>query len=223
MRSRRSAAGCGWNGFWRSLVIAWCSKSSRPDSGNSCSTALPPRPEPPPSRLPRSKARSETPSQGVSSDQGARWHDKVVKTAKVKLRSRVLRSLSRRSHGEEFEKLVARIERTLDSTGAVITHDDHVPEIISGELRQVDVSIKAKIGSSINLITVECRRRSGAEDTTWIEQLIGKMGLIGASRTRGLKEGLFQKGNSQCPNWKDRPADDYRNHCRRYSFLVRSA
>lgn len=94
---------------------------------------------------------------------------------------------------KEFEQLVARIERTLDGTGAVITHNDFVPEVVSGELRQVDASIRVKVGSSVILITVERRRRSGVEDAMWIDSLIGKMGLIGASRTIAVSRKGFSK------------------------------
>ena len=56
-------------------------------------------------------------------------------------------------------------------TGAVIKSPDYIPDIFTGQAREIDVSIRCKIGSVEILITVECRDRVRTEDVTWIEQL----------------------------------------------------
>lgn len=83
----------------------------------------------------------------------------------------------------EFEKLVARIEATLAPAGAVVKSPDHLPDIFTGETREVDVSVRCKVGSVELLITVECRDRVRTEDVTWIEQLATKQKHVGAART----------------------------------------
>src|SRR4051812_30622967 len=83
----------------------------------------------------------------------------------------------------DFETLVARIEQILAPSGARITSPDHIADLVTGALREVDASIRLSVGSVDVLISVECRDRSRAEDVTWIEQLITKKASIGASHT----------------------------------------
>jgi len=84
---------------------------------------------------------------------------------------------------KEFEKLVTRVESALCPLGASVKHDDHVKDLRTGQTRQVDASIRYKLGSTPILITIECRERGSAEDVTWIEQLISKAQSIGAQKT----------------------------------------
>ena len=51
------------------------------------------------------------------------------------------------SESRQFEELVSRIEGSLVPTGAVIKSPDHVTDKITGEVREIDVSIRYKIGS----------------------------------------------------------------------------
>ncbi len=83
----------------------------------------------------------------------------------------------------ELELLVMRIEGALAPAGARIRSPDHIADIFTGELREVDVSIRHRLGSVTVLITVECRDRTRAEDVTWIEQLATKQKHIGAAHT----------------------------------------
>ncbi len=43
--------------------------------------------------------------------------------------------------------------------------------------------MRAKVGTSTVLITIECRKRRAKQDVTWIEQLAAKKANIGAART----------------------------------------
>ena len=83
----------------------------------------------------------------------------------------------------EFELLVSRIEAALAPAGAAIQSPDHILDRVTGEKREVDASIRYRVGSADLLITVECRDRTRTEDVTWIEQLATKQRQIGAAHT----------------------------------------
>ena len=87
------------------------------------------------------------------------------------------------SSSRELELLVSRIEGALAPVGAAIRSPDRIPDLITGELREVDVSVRHCVGSVELLVTVECRDRSRHEDVIWIEQLVTKRDHIGAAHT----------------------------------------
>lgn len=98
----------------------------------------------------------------------------------------------------EFELLVARVEAALAPLGTVVTSPDRVTDLISGNLREVDASIRHIVGERTMLVTLECRDRQCLEDNTWIEQLVTKQRSIGAERTvavssRGFSEPALRK------------------------------
>jgi len=74
----------------------------------------------------------------------------------------------------QFEKLVALIESHLSPRGAIIKSPDYIPDRITGQLREIDASIRYQVGSVPILITIECRDRTSEEDVIWIEQLVSK-------------------------------------------------
>jgi Restriction endonuclease len=80
------------------------------------------------------------------------------------------------------EKIAARIEGLLAPMGAVIKSPDWLADINTGQKRQVDVSIRYKIGTATILIFVECRLRGKKDDQTWIEQLPTKRENLGADK-----------------------------------------
>lgn len=94
----------------------------------------------------------------------------------------------------KFEQLVASIERALAPYGALVKSPDHVPDVISGNLREVDASIRFQVGSTPILITVECRRRTAPQDVTWIEQLASKKENIRANATIAVSSTGFSVG-----------------------------
>jgi hypothetical protein len=83
----------------------------------------------------------------------------------------------------EFERLIARIEADAGPHGLVVTSPDRLRCKVTGRLREVNASIRAKVGTTEMLVTIECRRRSKIQDVTWIEQLATKKTSIGADRT----------------------------------------
>lgn len=84
---------------------------------------------------------------------------------------------------KQFERLVARIEAALVPKGAVVRSPDRIPDLHTGSMREVDGSIRFKVGSASILITLESRRRAAVQDVTWIEQLATKRENIGADKT----------------------------------------
>ncbi len=83
----------------------------------------------------------------------------------------------------EFERLIARIEADAGPRGIVVASPDRIRCKVTGRLREVDASIRSRVGTSDVLVTIECRRRAKVQDVTWIEQLATKKCAIGADRT----------------------------------------
>ena len=84
---------------------------------------------------------------------------------------------------KQFERLVARIEELAAPRGAVVRSPDKIPDRITGQQREVDASIRFRVGTVDILVTVECRRRERTEDVRWIEELVAKRADIGAAKT----------------------------------------
>jgi hypothetical protein len=91
----------------------------------------------------------------------------------------------------EFEQLVARIEQTLAPQGAVVTSPDRVKDLYTGQDREVDATIRFRVGTVPILITVECRKRDRVQDDTWLEQLAMKRTKVGAARTIAVASAGF--------------------------------
>lgn len=91
----------------------------------------------------------------------------------------------------EFEKLVARIERAAAPRGAVVRSPDRIRDLTTGQLREVDASVRSKVGTADVLVTVECRKRTRTTDDTWIEQLPTKRQKIGAAKTIAVSASGF--------------------------------
>src|SRR5438876_12200526 len=91
----------------------------------------------------------------------------------------------------DFEKLIARIEKAIAPSGAEVRSPDHIVDNVTGQLQEVDASIRYKVGTCPILITIECRDRSSIEDVRWIEQLAEKKRSIGASMTLAVSSSGF--------------------------------
>jgi hypothetical protein len=76
--------------------------------------------------------------------------------------------------GRSLEELVFNLERMLASESALIRSPDFIQGKNSGTTREVDISIRAKVGSADLLVIVECRDRNSKQDVRWIEELSGK-------------------------------------------------
>ena len=91
----------------------------------------------------------------------------------------------------EFEMLVARIEADAGPSGMIVKCPDKIRSRATGRLREVDASIRYRVGTAEVLITLECRRRRRVQDVTWIEQLASKKFAIGADRTIAVSASGF--------------------------------
>jgi len=91
----------------------------------------------------------------------------------------------------QFEGLVSRIEMVLKPRGARVKSPDWIIDRITGELREVDASIRYDTNGVPVLITVECRDRAKVQDVTWIEQLVTKRTDIGATHTIAVTSSQF--------------------------------
>jgi hypothetical protein len=59
---------------------------------------------------------------------------------------------------KQFEQLVARIESDASKEGLTVVSPDRIRCKITGRKREVDASIRGKIGTADVLITIECRK-----------------------------------------------------------------
>lgn len=91
----------------------------------------------------------------------------------------------------EFEQLVARLEADCGPLGLTVKSPDRLPCKVTGRVREVDASIRSKVGSSEVLITMECRKRRPRQDVTWIEQLATKRANLGVDRTIAVSSSGF--------------------------------
>jgi hypothetical protein len=82
-----------------------------------------------------------------------------------------------------FEQLISRIEHALAGGAVTVKSPDFIPCLTTGTSREVDVSLRSRVGSADILVTVECRDRVAVQDVIWIEQLAAKKKNIGAAKT----------------------------------------
>jgi hypothetical protein len=92
-----------------------------------------------------------------------------------------------------FEQLVARIEQAAAPRAAVVTSPDRIRDLVTGKMREVDASIRYKLGTASVLITIECRKRGRKADDTWLEQLATKRAKLGAAMTIAVSATGFSK------------------------------
>jgi hypothetical protein len=96
--------------------------------------------------------------------------------------------------GRDLELLVANLEKHLSGTLIQVTSPDYIVGRMSGSRREVDVALRAEIGSSNVLVIVECRDRDATEDVTWVEQLASKREDVGADKAVAVSATGFTKG-----------------------------
>ncbi len=111
----------------------------------------------------------------------------------IRLTDLATESFGMAKQGREFEKLVSRIEHWLSPKGAVVQSPDYIEDKITGQKREVDASIRYKVGSSPILITIESRDRSRKQDVRWIEEIAAKRDSIGADKTIAVSSSGFSE------------------------------
>lgn len=82
----------------------------------------------------------------------------------------------------EFERLVTRIEAALAPQHAIVKSPDRIPDAVTQALREVDASIRCRVGTTDILMIIECRDRKNEQDSLWIEQLATKQRHLNAAK-----------------------------------------
>lgn len=81
----------------------------------------------------------------------------------------------------EFEVLVAKIQKEL-AADSLVTHDDKIMGRKSKRMRQIDVSIRSKIGQFDVLIIIDCKDYAEPVDVKAVEEFIGLVDDVGAQQ-----------------------------------------
>ena len=92
---------------------------------------------------------------------------------------------------KEFEKLAADIQKQL-SPNAVVTHNDKIKGR-SGRVRQIDISIKQKIGQFDVLIVIDCKDYKKRVDIKDVESVIGQVQDVMAHQGAIISSSGFTK------------------------------
>lgn len=82
--------------------------------------------------------------------------------------------------GRALELLVARLEAAASGGDADIRSPEFFEGRNSESRREVDVTVRSRVGSTSVLVMFECRDRAGTEDVRWIDEIAGKRDDIGA-------------------------------------------
>jgi hypothetical protein len=85
------------------------------------------------------------------------------------------------SKWRRFEKLVARVQQEL-APNALVTHNDKIRGHNSGELRQVDISVKQKVGQYDILIAIDCKDYKVPVNVKRVEEFSGLIEDIQANK-----------------------------------------
>lgn len=115
--------------------------------------------------------------------------------------------------GRLLERLVALLEETLGAEEATIKSPDLLPDRDTGALREVDVSIRLRVGSVQMLVIAECRDHRRKQDSTWIEQLAEKRLSVGAAKVLAVARGGFTAP-------AEKKAKALQIECRRFDSLT---
>ncbi len=83
----------------------------------------------------------------------------------------------------DYEKLVSKLEKSLFPLGATVKSPDYIKDTVTNINREVDGSIRYKVGTEEILVTIECRNRNNRQCISWIEQLVTKKRSINANKT----------------------------------------
>lgn len=95
--------------------------------------------------------------------------------------------------GRKFEKLIKFLESIELEKKAIITSPDYLVDKDTGEKREVDISIRYKIGTIPLLIILECRDRTAVQGSPWVEEVSGKMKSINADKAIMISSSGFSE------------------------------
>lgn len=93
--------------------------------------------------------------------------------------------------GRGTELVLKELESLTLRNQAEIKSPDYIIDVVTGINREVDISIRHKIGTHEFLTVIECRDRKGKEDVTWIEQIVTKTKDIKANKVLAVSTSGF--------------------------------
>jgi hypothetical protein len=108
--------------------------------------------------------------------------------------NRAGRRSARARAGRGLELLVKGLEQLLAEIPVEIRSPDYVLGRLSGQRREVDVSLRSRVGSVNVLVIIECRDRGKAQGVIWIEQLASKREDVGADKAVAVSAAGFTPG-----------------------------
>lgn len=82
---------------------------------------------------------------------------------------------------EKFEELVAELQREL-APNATVVRNDHIVGKISRTKRQIDVTVRAKVGNYEVLIILDCKAHKRSVDVKAVESFVGLAEDVGANK-----------------------------------------
>lgn len=105
-----------------------------------------------------------------------------------------LKGNKRLQKAQNFELVTKKIYEHL-SPDCTVTHDDKIPGKDSGIVRQIDVSIRGKVGTHEILVIVQCKNFKGSRvNVNHIGELHSVMQDVGASKGILVSNAGFTKG-----------------------------
>lgn len=96
--------------------------------------------------------------------------------------------------GKTLEKLVHTLEAMFADSTVKVTSPDYVVGGMSGRTREIDITIRGRVGSVTVFVMIECRDRAQKPGIDWIEQLASKRLDIGADRAIAVATAPFSVG-----------------------------
>lgn len=82
---------------------------------------------------------------------------------------------------KQFEMLVANVQKEL-AEGSTVTHNDKIMGCKSKVFRQIDVSIRGKVGQFDTLIVIDCKDHAHPIDVNEVEDFMGLIDDVGAQQ-----------------------------------------
>jgi len=93
--------------------------------------------------------------------------------------------------GRALEELVATLETLLSNSPVEIRSPDFIMGKTTHTPREVDVSLRTRVGSAAVLVIIECRDRARPENVQWIDAIVGKQEEVGANKAVAVSRSGF--------------------------------
>lgn len=94
--------------------------------------------------------------------------------------------------GRSLELLVKRIKEH-QLPGAIVRSPEFVPDVDTGQQREIDIGIRVPRNGDSVFIAVECRDRGSIQAVEWVEQLISKKRSVRADVLVAVSSSRFSK------------------------------